>query len=543
MIKKKYIPLILLIIINILLRFSIVSSFYETKTNLEECAKGTIAKEIIESPSISLFYYPLLHEFIGQLTIIYSVVPFYLLFGINGYALKASVIFESCIIIVFVYYLMSKFFNLRVGLITASLFVFSPTLYTFYSLIVHGVNLEAMFFSLIIMYTFFLALKNKREMYYCLFGLASGYSIWNIGNTIMVFTTILFWFCLDKLFFLKKRFFIYLISFLLGSANFIYFNAVHDFEIIKMFQSTGIFDIKSNIGEFIFKLSKLLIHDIPDSFFFQNIFIIKSTIINYAYYFIFIIALIYAIYHFILRKKDLKVIFFIVYLTVYSLFYCLSGFPINYENHWTRASHVFLIVIYPFIFFLIALLLDNILKKNRKLFIIMMLFIIIVGLANNISLIDFDNFGKVDHSAYCYKYTGFFFAYNYYLFYSEKERNINICSGLKNNTAECYQGFGMFIGLTEYYENKSADSEQIYGDCKYVIDKVFREECKKGATFGLGNTFGDYPGDYLENDKINDMIRERIKQCGSLEEYTKECYDGIKFFITDRVFTYYQGYY
>ncbi|MAG50321.1 hypothetical protein CL621_01610 [archaeon] len=430
------------------------------------------------------------------------------------------------------------------------------------------------------MYLFFNAFFNKKLKNLILLGLICGFALYfELSVLVMIFTCILFWFIFDKKFFLKKEFFIFLIFFLIGFSPSILYNFTYNFDGYQRLSPDNFFQNtpESNI---IFtsttKLFNLLTQDLPNSL--NQVWNLKEniplTLLNYSYYLIFIISLIFLIY--INRKNILKaitgliphtkyniepnklkkIIFVLAYIIIFIIIYSVSNYNIR-PGGW-NAGYRFILPLFPFIFITLALFITHLLKNKNKIFrytaLSLLTIVIIIGIISNVNLIESDNWNLGNNSIYQYHYLK-----NFYEFLGEfKGRNfvdntpliISICNKAPADFKEdCFNGGIRSIGLhfsknlsTAIYNCNKMPTE-FKNSCFWqggkaiglhfsknlsttisACNKVpaeFRSACFSGVGFGIGRSFGrDLPS--------------AISACNQFhDEYKEDCFSGLKETIGD----------
>ena len=148
MIKNKYFILAVLCLAFILVRLPIILTSMDKIFDVNELYVGTIAKELIEGPSLPLFDYQLTHIKGGTLLAGIFVVPFFWLFGQSYFVLKLAALLVSLMILAVTYLFLWRFFSKRIAVIAGTLMTISAPLYTLFSLTLYGREHESILFAM-----------------------------------------------------------------------------------------------------------------------------------------------------------------------------------------------------------------------------------------------------------------------------------------------------------------------------------------------------------------------------------------------------------
>ena len=419
--NKKYLALLLLIILNLSLKiFILFNSNQLMGPALDECYIVNFARDVLlDKNRLSMIYYfdP---DYIlpGILTGTLVTISF-MIFGISGYALKIIPILTSTAIVALVYLFLNKFFNKKTAILTSLLFIFAPFAYTIRTFISLEDYKGSILLTFLIMYIFFNIFYNNNKNYwnFILLGLISGFALsFHIINFVIISTFMLVWFTFDNKFFIKKNFLIFLISFLVVLSPLMIYNYTHDFasfDIIKLYLKTdnSLSIQKSNL-DIPNNLIMLITKDIPSSFNFNNIGFISSVFLNYTYYLIFIASFAFIFYrnrisllNFIKRlfflgdkKKISKEVFIIIYLILFILVYLSIGMI-----PFSKFYYVHLLPLYPFVLMIMALFVTGIHQKRKWKIcsIVLMILVLFLGLKCNLDLLSFKTEEKIDYIGLC----------------------------------------------------------------------------------------------------------------------------------------------
>lgn len=159
-----------LIFLFLTLRLTVLFSYLESLYDQEEFYLGTIAREVIQGPIISLWdYLDYKVEYVsgGVLTAGVMAVPFFLLFGQTYISLKLVGLLFALGTFLGWYIFLEKFFNRRAAIICALLFIFCMPFYIKMSLITKGQHPESNFFTILglfVFYSIFFADKRRERL-------------------------------------------------------------------------------------------------------------------------------------------------------------------------------------------------------------------------------------------------------------------------------------------------------------------------------------------------------------------------------------------
>src|SRR3989338_7339517 len=415
MLKRNFLILLGLSALFLLMRVSIlIFSWDNIYFDADELSRGALAKEIIEKPMLPILDYPEADSEVyegGRLLASFIAAPLFLAFGDSYFSLKLAAVTCSLACLILWFILLTRIFNRRVAVIWSLLFILSPPLYSQASLVTWGAHAEYYFFTPLFLIFLQKILSGKhpdeaRGRLWAVFGFLSGLSIWIIQNNIIVLVTCFFViFILDRMFFFKKPFGIYLLSFFAGYSPGIYHYFSRHWQYSIPCDSIFKLYPRSWASNWLPKLKALIIDHLPRSFIF------KPEIISFAYFFVFLLAFSYIIW--LNRKVIYKICVslfrfkpniisssmipgefpLLLYFLVYLLAYTFGGLGVwEYDRGYLK--YKYLTIIYPVIFFVISLALDRLWENKRRMIIALVLgFLLLAGVEANIRLISFKNFG------------------------------------------------------------------------------------------------------------------------------------------------------
>ena len=429
--NKKYTILYLILLflfVRLYLLFAGLEGLISPYPGDGELYRGTIAKIYIDGAvnSInSLFYYQRGdHNGISTVESL-ATVPFFYVFGPSLVSLKLVALTFLLATMVLWFIFVKRYVSFESAVITALLFIFAPPSFTAYNLAL-GYHSVPLFFDILALVFFFEMIRNKiRLTWYALFGIVCGFAFWvDAVFAITLVTCIALWFIHDKIFFLKKTFAVFVISFFIGFSVWFYYT-IH----IRHFQVMSIFEYSLSGPKPIYykKFLDFLTYKLPYSLCFKD-YIFSGVFLNYFYYGIFAIAFGGLIWF--QGKSILKILssflplkwqnkkqvngtlqrvpavtqcgqiitvesFFLGYIIIFILAFTLSGFDVRYKSN-SPWDYRFFTPLYPFIFGAIAVGLNKLLNIGKTPFkpisygtILILISAGIVGLLSQTNVRDF----------------------------------------------------------------------------------------------------------------------------------------------------------
>lgn len=394
-----------LIILYIIARMLVISSTRDDIFDYNEFFSGTVAMELIQGPALSLKYYmPDDHNF-GEIVNGILIAPFYLLFGSSSASSKMVSILFSLGTLVFWYFLLKRFFNQRVAIITSLFFILSPTIYTKNSILSVGSHPESNLFTAIIIFIFYLIFFDNRKdkKYFVLLGLIAGFALfYSYICAITLLVVLLFWFAFERRFMLRSTFYLFLIFFLIGFSPRLYFGRTLEFTyaLIVGFIKSAFNWQQISTGSIIFKTINFLSKDLPRLFEFEH----SPNVAKYVYWAFFLVSFlsllwfnrnsIYGLFSPRFKKGIVsKELLLLVFFLIFSLVYILSTYTV--WMGWAAAGYI--IPLYPFIFAITAIYFDWAIRRN-KLFkwisLIVLGIVLSAGLWENFKLVSFSKIGR-----------------------------------------------------------------------------------------------------------------------------------------------------
>ena len=509
--RRDYLPFISIIIAFFIVRLSILFLAMDKLIYTEEGARALIAKQLISGPLVPFFDLQVDSYSGGSLVVGLLMAPLFKLLGQNLISVKLVAVLFSFATVVALYLFCKRFFNRRVAIIASLLFILSPPFFTKYSLITMGFHTESILFSILLIFIFFEIFFNnkKNAFHFIILGLIGGFGLWfTYIFSITLFTCVLFWFLLDRGFFLRKNFFVFLFSFICGFSPWIYYNLSHGFKGLHLGKRELLPSFSTEHLIFsLAKLKNLFLCDIKNSFFFENLTPLDSDYLSSFYYLIFILSFVVlfwfnrrSLYSLIRRFiparrfqitniHTLKESFFLICVAIFSLIFSLSNFQVNTKIGFVGYRYLF--PLYPFIFILIALFINKIQERKQKGYAFVSGFTLIIllsiGLANNLKFISFNSTGirsfDIDYANIDIISLGGKIGWHY-------GGDMNKCISLINRLEEQYR-FSLYEGLGAVIGSRFGnDLDKCIGLINRVEEKYKFPLCR-GWGSGIGYRFGN----------------------------------------------------
>lgn len=506
--KWKYVFLIGIIFLFLFFRISFLLTNIDPIFAYEERTNGCIAKDIIDKKvKMPLYDYQAYPHSGGTLVDGILTVPLFFLFGPSLFSLKILPIIFSLGTLLLWYKFLNDYFSESVAIIFSLLFIFSPPFYSKASLVAWGNHSESSFFSILSILLFFKSFNLNKEKkylgnwYFILFGFLSGFSLYfSYIYLVTLLALFVIWFILDRSFFLKKNFILYIITSVLGFSPWIGYNLYQlDSNGFALFSKPFVAKIeqKRRVGYFFKKLYLIVFRDIPFSFGFDIAEFKNIDIISYIYHFLFIFLWVVflffclkTLFEGLKNKKNeeniiqcVKELLPTIYIVIFLLIFTFSGLynPKIVELEWFDVSkYRYYSPLYPFIFLIIALGLRTIWREYRssfpKIFIILSFsFLVTVGFYSNLKFINFNQRGK------CFVLKGYYYDELLPRYIKNNSQNLQEINYLIGRIDREY--------IPEYYELAGIDFGKLFKNNIFeavkVIDRA-EPESRKYLYFGIG---------------------------------------------------------
>jgi len=205
----------------------------------DEALIGLMAKHITEG-RFPVFTYGLPYM---AATESYFIAPIYALFGVSETGMKIAPWLASCGLIILNYLLARRFFgNQLAGVLAATLTAFPPLYLTITGLRAWGNFIETLLLGdLLFLLAYYLVFEAKStpaqnwKLWGC-FGLVVGYSFYGYWLAAFYYLPIFFFiFLKDKLFFLRRPFWLFMAAFFVGSLPFWLYNLFNNWATFHFF--------------------------------------------------------------------------------------------------------------------------------------------------------------------------------------------------------------------------------------------------------------------------------------------------------------------
>lgn len=392
----------------LLLRFIQLFTSFNRFFNPIEPRCGYLAEDIIRGKIASLFDYLTYLETGGRIIVSILAIPFYISLGGSIISIKLIEILFWLASLIMWYLFCYKFFGKNTAYLMSLFFILSPPLMIKASLITTGAHNEIVLLSITIIFILFNMLFYKKKYYIFLFGLLSGFLFYFTPLFIIPFTScVLYWFIIEKRFFIRK-FFISLLFFILGFSPVLWYIYKGIFEIgpkdsvLSPFLNSGI----PAIAGLFYKFKEAISIHLLNSFSYEDFYFLKGEFLSAIHYFVFIIS--YLLLSWINRKyifnifrkkmadipqQSLKEIFFILFPIVYFVIYTVSDRNIGCGSL-AIGPYRYLIGLFPIMMMIVSLFLNRMIQLSKKGFFLIIIILCLITGIGNIEYIDIANFNK-----------------------------------------------------------------------------------------------------------------------------------------------------
>jgi len=551
--KEKIIILVTLISFYILIKLSILFFAFDKISGygFRELQFGACARELIRSFGLPFSCYDYIGSGLCKLTnscaaaLLNDIlaIPLFMLFGDSYLVLKLIPLLFNLAILIFLYLFLYKFFSKRIAVISSVLLIIPPSIFTKLSFGCNTNKCEFILFTIFTMYIFYeiFFTKKRNSINFILLGLITALGLClNYIFLITLVTCFLMWFIFDKLFFLRKEFFIFIVAFIVCLAPWAYYVNhniggiyIYSKPIFKHFMGNGIIDS-------LIRFKDIISINLFNLFLLEDIGFVKGYFLGSIYYLIFILSFfvffylnvkyLFKLLFKIPYRKQLQIfpedvsreLFIFIYLIVFFIAYSFSDFSIGERySKFNIINYRFLSSIYPFLCVIIALSLNRLTFK-KYLHIIsnsIIIILIFVSLLSNLSFISFHKFGEgLAYEGFWYIELGNRFA----LRFGEKiNKAVYLINQVDNDNRELmYQGFasGLITGIII----DKLDYNSIIQSIKMVnqqIEKKHRIACYEGLGLGFGQVvWEDRAMDGINFIKEIDREYQGYFYCGICEE-------------------------
>lgn len=393
---------------------------------MRERHAGLIAQHLLNASLIMPLIHYQYHSEKGDAIVIgLLAVPFFFILGNTYVSLKLVGLFLSCLVVILWFIYINHFFDRHTAIISALLLIFCPPTFTKVSLISWGGHGQANFY-IIIALLFFSCIHFKEDIktkkyLSLLFGLFCGIALYATKIFgVFLLSMFIFWLLIDRKALIKVRSYIFLAGSLVGYSPGIYYNLLHKDALLQInMKGIGSYFVLDNIFARVQDFLVIIFKNIPSSFMFFNN---PNNFFNYIYYFIFFILIFVVIKEiFLVNRSRSNLIrrkiftFSLVYFILFCLVLSFSNFKLEPWDGWN--GYRYLVVLYPFIFLVIAFGLSTVFKKlNNKLLESVVISVLVIFLAwgGNLQAVDLDRFNNIkDYRGATYSRVGWFVAKTY----------------------------------------------------------------------------------------------------------------------------------
>ncbi|RMF95087.1 MAG: hypothetical protein D6734_06325, partial [Candidatus Schekmanbacteria bacterium] len=355
----------------------LLSAFYFI-SNHEELYNGTLAHDFLQNPSLFIknpnlaFCYQYMPFAGGTFIVSILAIPFFALLGNSVFSLKLLSILISLATFVVFYLLLEKFFSHKTALIFGILLAFSAPYPILTSLILWGNHNESVFFTALLFYLIlsYNEYNSDKKRYLILSGLVAGFGFYFDYIFITTILSVIIFLLLSKRnFFFKKDVLYFSISFICGFFLWFYTAFLTNFENLRIHKPGIAADF--SIFYLIKKFLKLIIFDLPSSFWLKEIRLMGINILPSIYYLIFLFSFIFLLTslfkEYINKKKLPNYFLFLLYIILFSLVFTFSKFStgkaIEGINLFVFPFKIyrdrFFITLFPFIIITVSILLSK----------------------------------------------------------------------------------------------------------------------------------------------------------------------------------------
>jgi len=509
-----------------------VSFFYDT-FEVRERHAGLIANQLITGTLLMpLINYQYHAEKGDALVTGVLAAPFFFLFGDTYFSLKLTGLMLGLLTLLLWFIYVRGFFGRREAVIFALLFIFCPATLTKVSLITWGSHGQANFYIIaaLSLFSFILFKKRKNKENYLFFfsGLACGLALYAVKIFgIFLAAAIISWLFIDKKMFLRIKAYIFISGLLIGYSPGIYYSKLHASPFLEAnMKSVFSYFSPDKIAAKASGLLHLIFRDLPGSFMFFNS---PGNVFNYAYFLVFVICLVLAARENFRAKgcqgvpEKRKILgFSFVYFILFFLVLNFSDFKLEPWDGWR--GYRYLVVIYPFIFLIMAYGLGAAVKKiNNKAFgwLALLAFISLAALGGNLQSTEFDRIANIlSYRGATYSRVGWFIAKAYM---SQDEKTaLSIMNRIpEKDRHAAYEGFGFQACMSgkpgilkavpaEYkksaykgFGSMSLWSEVRMNDIEEGVykkkDTAFWQELKAGKLRNFSSVINIVPEEYRED--------------------------------------------
>jgi hypothetical protein len=365
--EERYFYLLIVMAVYLLTRFVVLFTSLQSIFDSEDLAMGVVAKEIIGGARLPLFDYQYLTYSGGTLVVGLLAVPFFLLFGPNYFALKMVPLLFSAATLAVLFLFAWKYFNKRMALIAAFLYIFSSSPWGAFTLFL-GFHVESLLFTLLASYLVYGIIFNAEggRLRYFLLGALAGFAVYfSYTFVITAVALVTIWLIHDPRLFYKREFVFLLMGTVLGFSPWIFYNLGCDFKGLTDVLPVYSHGVSQSGGNW-----KMLSANFLQSLWFSPLFSLKfigercSSAYAHAYTALFWSSALCILYGFrrswkkLAYSRELLIIAFPVSVVLFAVFYGTQSQGGGVESR-------YLVGIYPFAFLAVAFVTARIVAQVR----------------------------------------------------------------------------------------------------------------------------------------------------------------------------------
>lgn len=462
---------------------------------------GLVAKHLQEGLIMPFWDYQFSSYDGGTLIAGLALMPFFQVLGQTSFALSFYALVISLTVFLIWWRFAHIYFGKRIGLFVALLFIFAPPIHIKANGVASGNHMEINFFVAIVVFFFFKIFsanpsankqpQKSKTLDLALLGFISGlgvYFCYSLG--LVLLTCFLFWITINKPPFKKRHYLLLGIFYILGFS--------FAFPRLHVFNSLIVADIfsqwpLSNFAEFGERFTGVLTKQFPPLIALASplhIFMVYIFLISFLFLFFKnikplgqqLMALVRPKYLRLSFDRSLMTNFILIFLIIYTLVYTLSNFN-TYLEFESPIRHRYLLLLYPFIFIVIAEAINNLyMWKNpagKKLTVFLFFYFFIASVHGTFAQLDFHNAKQKINRRFtedgfshemlgtvvCSRFGGF------------PEKSLPLLNSVKNiYIPEMYRGFGYEFSMMDYNNLKEYK--------KLIKNAPYRKEFLKGIALG-----------------------------------------------------------
>lgn len=375
------IPLALTIVF-LALKLAILLCSIDKFADDDELHIGATARELSRGPVLGFLDLKNDQWTNGVLVMAPLVVPLFLAFGQSFLTLKLLALLFAWGTMLAWYLVCQKLFSRRAAVLTALLLIFSPPLFTKISLQTLGNHAESCLFTVVILFAAYRTFGRREAWRYLALGAACGFATWFCYTLLVTVATCLaLWFVVDRLFFTRRRFLLFVAAFCLGYSLWLVEGIAHDFEAANIY-GKPVFAHFTNLLALPQHIWSFVVRDLRDSFFFEELGGLSAGLVGSAFYLgvvICWIALLWlertallAVLRRVTRRTPPQdngaalppIAIVVAFPLLYGLIFCLSDFRPG-ARALGFGEYRFFLPLYPFLFCGVALCVSKLSERTR----------------------------------------------------------------------------------------------------------------------------------------------------------------------------------